>query len=70
MATLQVTGHGTRKLKPLSTSLSFRFEGGAPVQAVNSVTGEHVPDWRFSPIRIVPVITVTDPEGLIANGGA
>lgn len=68
MATLQVTGHGTRKLKPLSTSLSFRFEGGAPVQAVNSVTGEHVPDWRFSPIRIVPVITVTDPEGLIANG--
>ena len=68
MATLQVTGHGTRKLKPLSTSLSFRFEGGTPVQAVNSVTGEHVPDWRFSPIRIVPVITVTDPEGLIANG--
>lgn len=68
MATLQVTGHGTRKLKPLSTSLSFRFEGGAPVQAVNSVTGEHVPDWRFSPIRIVPVITVTDPEGLVTNG--
>lgn len=68
MATLQVTGHGTRKLKPLSTSLSFRFEGGAPVQAVNAVTGEHVPDWRFSPIRIVPVITVTDPEGLVANG--
>lgn len=68
MATLQVTGHGTRKLKPLSTSLSFRFEGGAPVQAVNAVTGEHVPDWRFSPIRIVPVITVTDPEGLVTNG--
>lgn len=68
MATLQITGHGTRKLKPLSTSLSFRFEGGAPVQAVNAVTGEHVPDWRFSPIRIVPVITVTDPEGLVANG--
>lgn len=68
MATLQVTGHGTRKLKPLSTSLSFRFEGGAPVQAVNAVTGEHVPDWRFSPIRIVPVITITDPEGLVTNG--
>lgn len=68
MATLQVTGHGTRKLKPLSTSLSFRFEGGAPVQAVNAVTGEHVPDWRFSPIRIVPIITVTDPEGLVTNG--
>lgn len=68
MATLQVTGHGARKLKPLSTSLSFRFEGGAPVQAVNAVTGEHTPDWRFTPIRVVPVITVTDPEGLIANG--
>ena len=68
MATLQVTGHGTRKLKPLSTSLSFRFEGGAPVQAVNAATGEHVPDWRFSPIRIVPIITVTDPEGLVTNG--
>lgn len=38
------------------------------MQAVNAVTGEHVPDWRFSPIRIVPVITVTDPEGLVANG--
>ncbi|MDH7902950.1 tail protein [Porphyromonas phage phage007a_Bg4] len=68
MATLQVMGHGTRKLKPLSTSLSFRFEGGAPVQAVNAATGEHVPDWRFSPIRIVPIITVTDPEGLVTNG--
>lgn len=38
------------------------------MQAVNAVTGEHTPDWRFTPIRVVPVITVTDPEGLIANG--
>lgn len=38
------------------------------MQAVNAVTGEHVPDWRFSPIRIVPIITVTDPEGLVTNG--
>lgn len=38
------------------------------MQAANAATGEHVPDWRFSPIRIVPIITVTDPEGLVTNG--
>ena len=68
MATLIVPGRGARKLRPLSAALSFVIDGGGATQAVNAVTGEHVPDWRFTPIRIRPIITVTDPEGLVTNG--
>ena len=68
MATLIVPGRGARKLRPLSAALSFVIDGGGATQAVNAVTGEHIPDWRFTPIRIRPVITVTDPEGLVTNG--
>lgn len=68
MATLIVPGRGARKLRPLSAALSFVIDGGGATQAVNAVTGEYVPDWRFTPIRIRPIITVTDPEGLVANG--
>lgn len=55
-------------MRPLSAALSFVIDGGGATQAVNAVTGEHVPDWRFTPIRIRPIITVTDPEGLVTNG--
>ena len=55
-------------MRPLSAALSFVIDGGGATQAVNAVTGEHIPDWRFTPIRIRPVITVTDPEGLVTNG--
>lgn len=68
MATLIVPGRGARKLRPLSAALSFVIDGGGATQAVNAVTGEHIPDWRFTPIRIRPIITVTDPEGLVTNG--
>lgn len=68
MGSIEIVGRGVRKLKPLSASLSFGVEGGGLVQAVNAVTGEHIPDWRFTPIRIRPIITVTDPEGLVTNG--
>lgn len=68
MTTLIVPGRGARKLRPLSAALSFVIDGGGATQAVNAVTGEHIPDWRFTPIRIRPVITVTDPEGLVTNG--
>ena len=68
MATLIVPGRGARKLRPLSAALSFVIDGGGATQTVNAVTGEHIPDWRFTPIRIRPVITVTDPEGLVTNG--
>ena len=68
MATLIVPGRGARKLRPLSAALSFVVDGGGATQAVNAVTGEHIPDWRFTPIRIRPIITVTDPEGLVTNG--
>lgn len=68
MATLIVPGRGARKLRPLSAALSFVIDGGGATQAVNAVTGGHVPDWRFTPIRIRPIITVTDPEGLVTNG--
>lgn len=68
MGSIEIVGRGVRKLKPLSASLSFGVEGGGLVQAVNAVIGEHIPDWRFTPIRIRPIITVTDPEGLVENG--
>ena len=68
MATLIVPGRGARKLRPLSAALSFAIDGGGATQAVNAVTGEHIPDWRFTPIRIRPIITVTDPEGSVENG--
>ena len=68
MATLIVPGRGARKLRPLSAALSFVIDGGGATQAVNAVTGEHIPDWRFTPIRIRPIITVTDPEWLVTNG--
>lgn len=55
-------------MRPLSAALSFVIDGGGATQAVNAVTGEHIPDWRFTPIRIRPIITVTDPEGLVTNG--
>lgn len=55
-------------MRPLSAALSFVIDGGGATQAVNAVTGEHIPDWRFTPIRIRPIITVTDPEGLVENG--
>lgn len=55
-------------MRPLSAALSFVIDGGGATQAVNAVTGEHTPDWRFTPIRIRPVITVTDPDGLVTNG--
>lgn len=68
MGRIDIVGHGVRKLKPLSASLSFDVEGGGLVQAVNAVTREHIPDWRFTPIRIRPIITVADPEGLVTSG--
>lgn len=68
MGSIEIVGRGVRKLKPLSASLSFGVEGGGLVQAVNAVTGEHIPDWRFTPIRIRPIVIVTDPEGLVTNG--
>lgn len=55
-------------MRPLSAALSFVIDGGGATQAVNAVTGEHIPDWRFTPIRIRPIVTVTDPEGLVTNG--
>lgn len=55
-------------MRPLSAALSFVIDGGGATQAVNAVTGEHIPDWRFTPIRIRPIITVTDPEWLVTNG--
>jgi hypothetical protein len=68
MGSIEISGRGIRKLKPLSAALSFAIDGGGATQAVNAVTGEHIPDWRFTPIRIRPIITVTDPEGLVTNG--
>lgn len=68
MGSIEISGRGIRKLKPLSAALSFVIDGGGATQAVNAVTGEHIPDWRFTPIRIRPIITVTDPEGLVTNG--
>ena len=68
MGSIEISGRGIRKLKPLSAALSFVIDGGGATQAVNAVTGAHIPDWRFTPIRIRPIITVTDPEGLVTNG--
>lgn len=64
---ITISGKGTRRLKPLSASLSFSFQGGYPTQSINSVSGEHAPNWILTPVKIIPIITITDPEGLVTG---
>ena len=55
---------------PLQVSVGMQVTEGVLTQEYNPDTSEYMPDRRIRPAAVLPVVTVKDPSGLIADGVA